>query len=162
MLAKAAKTVRYSSASSINSKLITSVSDNAFAMVETTTVLVAAPEGATSAAASAPAVTTTTTTATATAASTVAWTDHKALILHGVRDLFDSGRHSDFVIRCHSRSFRVHKLVLGLFTDYFRRCDGLWIRINVNPELMEKVIGQKQFNSCIFFVTSNLGASFIA
>ncbi len=140
------------------------MSDNAFAMVETTTVLVSAPEGASSA--SAPAVTTTTTTSTAattaTAASTVAWTDHKALILHGVRDLFDSGRHSDFVIRCHSRSFRVHKLVLGLFTDYFRRCDGLWIRINVNPELMEKVIGEKQFNSCIFFVTSNLGASFIA
>lgn len=72
--------------------------------------------------------------------STVAWTDHKALVLSGMRNLFDSGRHSDFIIRCHDRVFRVHKLILGLFTDYFGGCDGLWIRINVNPMLMEKVL----------------------
>ena len=72
--------------------------------------------------------------------STVAWTDHKAFILSGIRCLYDSGRHSDFTIRCHDTEFRVHKLILGLFTDYFRGCDGLWMRINVNPDLMEKVL----------------------
>ncbi len=72
--------------------------------------------------------------------SVVAWSDHKAFLLHGVRDLFESGKYSDLEIKCYDKSFYVHKLVLGLFTDYFYNYDGLWMRINVKKDHMENVL----------------------
>lgn len=72
--------------------------------------------------------------------SVVAWSDHKAFVLHGMRMLFESGEHTDLEIRCHDRVFRVHKLILGLFTDYFQSCDAIWMRIDVSPENMESML----------------------
>ena len=72
--------------------------------------------------------------------STVNWSDHQAFLYRGLNDLYVSGRYADLEIKCYDHVFKVHKLVMSLFTDFFLDCDGLWMRINLNPEQMEKVI----------------------
>ncbi len=54
--------------------------------------------------------------------------------------LLQTGMYSDFEIRCHSRSYRVHKLVLALFTDHFNEYDGLWVRMDVEAAHLESVL----------------------
>ena len=34
----------------------------------------------------------------------------------------------------------MHSLVLAMYTDYFDNNDGIWMRINVNPVYLEKVL----------------------
>lgn len=72
--------------------------------------------------------------------SSVIWSDHWAFVAHGLSKLFEEGKQSDLTIKCHEREFAVHKLILNLFTDHFSEVDGLWIRINVNPSHMEKML----------------------
>ncbi len=72
--------------------------------------------------------------------SLVSWTDHGSVVAAGLRKLYAQREtHADFEIRCMGgqRAFRVHKLVLALFTDFFRDMDGLWARLDVDPELVE-------------------------
>ena len=75
-----------------------------------------------------------------TLSSTVVWSDHGAFLANGLSSLLAAGTHSDLTIKCHDREFAVHKLVLGLFTEHFADCDGIWIRINVDPSHMQKII----------------------
>lgn len=68
------------------------------------------------------------------------WSDHQSFLFHGIRQLLATGEASDFRIRCADREFLVHKFLLNFFTDYFRDVDGLWLRIEMNPVIMEKIL----------------------
>jgi hypothetical protein len=88
--------------------------------------------------------------------SSVVWSDHLSLLIHGIDELYRTGKGADLVIKCHEREFRVHKFVLNLFTDYFSACDGVWIRINTSAHHMEKMLyflyhGQVRFNRDVLF-----------
>ncbi|XP_059088256.1 zinc finger protein 160-like [Tigriopus californicus] len=72
--------------------------------------------------------------------SKVIWSDHQTFLLHGIRHLWITGEGSDFHIKCGAREFAVHKMVLNLFTDYFQDTDGLWLRIEMNPVILEKIL----------------------
>ena len=72
--------------------------------------------------------------------STVIWSDHSALLVNSLMNLYAEGRHSDLTIKCHDRQFHVHKLVLQLFTSHFSEADGLWVRIEMDPGILEKVL----------------------
>ncbi len=70
--------------------------------------------------------------------SLVSWSDHRDVVTAGLRKLYKSRHLGDFEIRClGQRSFRVHKLVLAMFTDFFRDLDGLWAKLDVDPDLVE-------------------------
>ncbi|MCJ1435434.1 hypothetical protein MMC27_004807 [Xylographa pallens] len=46
-------------------------------------------------------------------------------IINGLAQIKASGAYHDFVIRCVHRSWRVHRLVICLQSDFFRKvCDG--------------------------------------
>lgn len=72
--------------------------------------------------------------------SNVVWSDHQTFLLNGLRQLFIRGEGSDFHIKCGNREFAVHKMVLNLFTDYFQDTDGLWLRIEMDPRILEKIL----------------------
>ena len=74
------------------------------------------------------------------ASSAVAWSDHKAFVLGGLRSLLETGRSPDFEIKCHDTVFKVHKLILSLFTDYFETFDGLWTRIDIGAASMHNIL----------------------
>ncbi len=68
----------------------------------------------------------------------MSWSDHRDLVAAGLRKLYRSRQHADFEIRClGQRSFRVHRFVLSLFTDFFRDMDGLWAKLDVDPDFVE-------------------------
>ncbi|TRY62093.1 hypothetical protein TCAL_06662, partial [Tigriopus californicus] len=54
--------------------------------------------------------------------------------------LLSTGEGSDFQIKCHDRVFKVHKLILNLYTDYFKNTDGIWLRIQMDPAILEKIL----------------------
>lgn len=72
--------------------------------------------------------------------SVVAWTDHKILFQSGLKTLHETGKFSDLTIKCRQKVFKVHKLVIGMFTDYFSAFDGLWMRMDVNETVLESII----------------------
>ena len=74
--------------------------------------------------------------------SLVCWSDHRDLVAAGLRKLYRSRHHADFEIRClDQRSFRVHRFVLALFTDFFRDLDGLWAKLDVDPDYVDILLG---------------------
>lgn len=72
--------------------------------------------------------------------SLVAWTDHAKLTQKGVKRILESGQFSDLEIRCQERVFKVHKVFLSLYTDFFDNYDNLWIQLDCNPVFLEHII----------------------
>ncbi len=72
--------------------------------------------------------------------SLVNWSDHGVFVKKWLRHLFKTGFASDFEIKCNEKSYKVHKLVLGMFTDFFYEFDGLWTRLDLETVHMESIL----------------------
>lgn len=72
--------------------------------------------------------------------SLVVWSDHGRLMSRGLADLYKTRRFADLEINCLGSIFRVHRAVLDLFTDYFRKFDGVWFRLDVDRSHLETLL----------------------
>ena len=72
--------------------------------------------------------------------SLVIGNDHHAIMLSRIRDLFQTGAGYDLEIRCGLKRFRVHKVILGFYTNFFQNSDCLWQNVSLNPVVFEKVL----------------------
>ncbi|XP_059088591.1 zinc finger protein 786-like [Tigriopus californicus] len=72
--------------------------------------------------------------------SRVVWSDHQALLLNGIQKLMADRDEGDFQIKCHNQMFKVHKFILNIFTDFFKDSDHLWVPIEMDPAILEKIL----------------------